>query len=67
LKNEIDPKIAGIVISILAIVIVVGAYFAFFRQGPAPDITRVKGKSPPGWKMPTGAQGPAVESQSTAK
>jgi hypothetical protein len=67
LKNEIDPKIAGIVISLLAVIILVGAYFAFFKKGPQPDITKIKGNPPPGWKMPTGPQGPSSQTQPAAK
>jgi hypothetical protein len=57
-KEELNPTIVTIVLVVIGLVIAIAVYFAFFRQGPAPDITKIHGKPPPGWHIPAGRQGP---------
>jgi len=67
MKNEINPTVMWGILGAVALALIIGIYLAFFKKEPAPDITKIKPSPPPGWRMPTGPQGPATPPNSSTQ
>ena len=51
MQKELDPKAFVAAIAIVVVLLAVLGYF-LFKPAPTFDITKIKGRPPPGWKIP---------------